>query len=178
MEEGGPFTITIEESGVRTTANLVTYTPEIPDDIPFDRADLAFKIIMHPRSLLDALNEVATMGPRKLVIRATNYEPWLLLAGKGGDFGASSYDFSKGRELLESVSIREDWVQSYKFDLIKSASEAMRLAHKLSFRGDRQGVLSLQFIVEVEGVGSNFLEFTFVPFAGYEEEGDDVGDES
>src|SRR5690606_39492291 len=45
-EEGAPLSITIEESGVKTTANLLTYLPEIPEDIPFDRSDLCFKIIM------------------------------------------------------------------------------------------------------------------------------------
>jgi cell cycle checkpoint protein len=48
--------------------------------------------------------------------------------------------------------------------MVKAAAEAMRLASKVSFRSDRQGVLSLQFMVEVEGGGVSFIEFRFVPF--------------
>jgi cell cycle checkpoint protein len=181
-EVGAPFSITIEESGVKTTANIVTYTPEIQDSIPFDRTDLAFKIIMHPRSLLDALSDLSTMGPRKLHIQVTRAQPYLALAGKGGDYGSTSYDFAKARDLLESIAVHDDrWSENYKFDMIKVAGEAMRIAHKVSFRGDRQGVLSLQFIVEVETAGSSFLEFAFVPFVGSGDDQDDddlgAGDE-
>ena len=175
-EEGAPLSITIEEFGVKTTANLVTYLPEIPEDIPFDRGDLAFKIIMQPRSLLDALADLATMAPEKLLIEVSDTSPYLTLSTKGGDYGSSSYDFSKGRHLLETHVVHERWVQSFKYDFIKAASEAMRIGNKVSFRGDRQGVLSLQFMVEVEGAGSSFLDFKFVPFTGYDGEDEEEGD--
>jgi cell cycle checkpoint protein len=86
-------------------------------------------------------------------------------------------DFAKGRDLLETFSIRERWVQTFKFDMIKSASEAMRIASKVSLRGDAQGVLSMQFMVEVEGGGINFLDFRFVPYADQEQEDDEGDDE-
>jgi len=44
----------------------------------------------------------------------------------------------------------------------------MRIASKVSLRGDEQGVLSLQFMVEVEG-GAAFVSFKFVPFLQDEE---------
>ena len=74
----------------------------------------------------------------------------------------------------------EKWTQSYKFEMIKSAAEAMRLASKVSVRGDEQGVLSLQFMVEVEGGGISFVDFRFVPFIRGEdddEEDEDDGSE-
>lgn len=175
-EEGAPLSITIEESGVKTTANLVTYLPEIPDDIPFDRGDLAFKIIMQPRCLLDALADLATTAPAKLLIEVMPHSPYLVLATKGGDYGGSSYDFAKAKELLETHTVNERWAQTYKYDFIKAASEAMKIGNKVSFRGDRQGVLSLQFMVEGERPGSSFLDFKFVPFAGYDGDDED-GDE-
>ncbi|CRK15400.1 hypothetical protein BN1708_011466, partial [Verticillium longisporum] len=82
-----------------------------------------------------------------------------------------------GRELLETFAVQERWAQTYKFDLIKSSTEAMRIASKISLRGDRQGVLSLQFMVEVEGGGVSFLDFRFVPFISHEDGEDDSGDE-
>jgi len=54
-EEGDPFSVVLEEAGVKTTCNLVTYVPEHPEEIPFDRDDIAFKIIMQSKWLLDAL---------------------------------------------------------------------------------------------------------------------------
>lgn len=179
-EEGAPLSITIEESGVKTTANLVTYLPEIPEDIPFDRGDLSFKIIMQPRCLLDALADLATMAPAKLLIEVMPHSPYLVLTTKGGDYGASSYDFARAKELLETHSAQERWAQTFKYDFIRAAGEAMRIGNKVSVRGDGQGVLSLQFMVEGERPGSSFLDFRFVPFAGYDgedEEGTEVYDE-
>lgn len=176
-QEGEPFSIILEEAGVRTTCNLATYLPESPEDIPFDIQDLSFKIITQSRWLLDALAEIAPTSPEKLTIVASRNRPYLRLSS-AGSLGSSSVDFAKGRDLLETFSIRDRWVQTFKFDMIKSASEAMRIASKVSLRGDAQGVLSMQFMVEVEGGGVNFLDFRFVPYAEQddEEDGDD-GDE-
>ena len=181
-QEGEPFSIVLEESGVKTTCNLATYVPEIPDDIPFDVEDLSFKIIMQARVLLDALAEIAPTQPEKLTITASRREPYLRLSSSGG-LGSSSVDFAKGRDLLETLSVPGTrWRQTFKFEIIKSATEAMRIASKVSLRGDQQGVLSMQFMVEVEGVGLSFLDFRFVPYAESEEEEDDeeggnVGDD-
>lgn len=168
-EEGDPFKITIEESGVKTTAALTTYLPEVPEDIPFDRNDLSFKIIMQSRSLLDSLAEISPTAPTKLAIVATKTAPYLSLTGTG-DLGSSAVDFARGKELLETFSIQERWSQVYKFDFIKSSTEAMRIASKVSLRGDRQGVLSLQFMVDVEGGKRSFLDFRFIPFIQHEED--------
>ncbi|ROT35011.1 DNA repair exonuclease rad1 [Sodiomyces alkalinus F11] len=170
-EEGAPLSIIIEESGVKTVANLTTYVPEIPEDIPFDRDELAYKIIMQSRYLLDGLAELSPNGPKRLTITTSRGPPYLTLAGNG-DLGTTVVDFAKGRELLETLSVQERWVQTYKFDLIKSSTEAMRIASKISLRGDRQGVLSLQFMVEVEGGGVSFLDFRFVPFISHEDDED------
>ncbi|KAJ4146401.1 checkpoint clamp complex protein Rad1 [Fusarium falciforme] len=171
-EEGDPFKITIEESGVKTTASLTTYLPEIPDEIPFDRNDLAFKMIMQSRTLLDSLAEISPTAPTKLTITATKTTPFLSLAGIG-DLGSSGVDFARGRDLIESLGIRERWSQCYKFDFIKNSSEAMRIATKVSLRGDGQGVLSLQFMVEMEGGKQSYLDFRFIPFIQHDEDDDE-----
>jgi cell cycle checkpoint protein len=62
--------------------------------------------------------------------------------------------------------------------MIKAAAEAMRLASKVSVRGDEQGVLSLQFMVEVEGGGVSFVDFRFVPFIREEDEEDEEDEDS
>ncbi|KAF5609174.1 cell cycle checkpoint [Fusarium subglutinans] len=174
-QEGDPFKITIEESGVKTTASLTTYLPEIPDDIPFDRNDLSFKIIMQSRTLLDSMAEISPTAPTKLTIATTKTSPFLSLAGVG-DLGSSGVDFARGRDLLETFNVQERWSQAYKFDFIKNSTEAMRIATKVSLRGDGQGVLSLQFMVDIEGGKRSFLDFRFVPFISHDEE-DDENDE-
>ncbi|KAK7416330.1 checkpoint clamp complex protein Rad1 [Neonectria punicea] len=175
-EEGDPFKITIEESGVKTTAALTTYLPETPEDIPFERKDLSFKIIMQSRSLLDALAEISPTAPTKLSIIVSKTSPYFSLVGTG-DLGSSSVDFARGKDLLETFSIQERWSQCYKFDFIKSSTEAMRIANKVSLRGDRQGVLSLQFMVDIEGGKRSFLDFRFVPFIQHDEDEDEAEEE-
>jgi len=168
-EAGSPLTVILEESGVKTQCNMITYTPESPDDIPFDRADLNFKIIMQARWLLDSLSELAPMSPARITVSASQNAPYLKLSSSGA-VGSASVEFSNGRDLLETFSVAEPWIQSFKFDLVKSASEAMRIASKVSFRGDGQGVLSLQFMVEMEGGTVSFLDFRFVPYITQEDE--------
>lgn len=199
--DGGPFSIILEEAGVKTTCNLTTYLPETPEDIPFDVDDLSFKVIMQARYLLDALAEVGSIGPDRLTIVVSRKEPYLRFrtSGSHSSVGApgveSTVDFKRGRDLLETFSVRavdrakgeRRWTQTFKFDTIKAATEAMRIASKVSLRGDGQGVLSMQFMVEVEGAGGHgvggavpgggaglsFLDFRFVPYAT---DGDDESD--
>jgi cell cycle checkpoint protein len=175
---GEPLSIVLEESGVKTTCNLTTYMPESPEPIPFDMEDLSFKIITQSRWLLDALAEIAPTAPEKLTFVASRKAPFLRLVSVG-DLGSSTVDFAQGRDLLETFFVApgadgasDKWMQTFKFSIIKSATEAMRISSKISLRGDGQGVLSMQFMVEVEGGGVNFLDFRFVPYAQQDEDGD------
>ena len=169
---GSPFTIILEEAGVTTTCNLNTYEPESPEEIPFQREAMQVKIIMQARWLFDAVTELSSTSPSKLVVIAIPNAPYISLSAVG-HLGSASVDFAKGRELFETFTVAERWNQSYKFEMIKAASEAMRLASKVSVRGDEQGVLSLQFMIEVEGGGISFVDFRFVPFLREDEEGDE-----
>lgn len=179
-EEGDPFKVTIEESSVKTTAALTTYVPEIPEEIPFDRHDMSFKIIMQSRTLLDSLAEISPTAPNKLTVTVTKNSPYLSIAGIG-DLGSSGVDFARGRDLMETFNVQERWSQSYKFDFIKNSTEGMRIANKVSLRGDQQGVLNLQLMVVTEGEKQSFLDFRFVPYIQHdddedEEDAEDQGD--
>ena len=133
------------------------------------------KIIMQARWLFDAISELSSTSPTRLDITASPTAPFLGLSA-AGHLGSASVDFAKGRELLETFTVAEKWAQSYKFEMIKAAGDAMRLASKVSIRGDKQGVLSLQFMVEIDGGGVSFVDFRFVPFLA-EDEGDEDEDE-
>ena len=169
---GSPFSIILEESGVTTTCNLNTYEPESPEEIPFQRDAMQVKIIMQARWLFDAVSELSSTSPSRLDITALPSAPYLSLSAVG-HLGSATVEFSKGRELLETFTVADRWAQSYKFEMIKSSAEAMRLASKVSVRGDEQGVLSLQFMVEVEGGGVSFVDFRFVPFLRDEDDEED-----
>ncbi|KAF7888636.1 uncharacterized protein EAF02_003177 [Botrytis sinoallii] len=169
---GSPFSIILEEAGVTTTCNLNTYEPEDSEEIPFQRNEMQVKIITQARWLFDAIQELNNMTPTRLDILALPSNPYFSLSASG-HLGSASVDFSKGRELLETFTVKERWSQSYRFDMVKAAGDAMRLASKVSVRGDEQGVLSLQFMVEVDGGGVSFVDFRFVPFIRGEEDEDD-----
>jgi cell cycle checkpoint protein len=172
---GEPFSIILEESGVVTTCNLNTYEPESPEEIPLDRSAIQVKIIMQARWLFDAVAELSSTSPSRLDITAYPSAPYLSLSASG-HLGSATVEFSKGRELLETFTVAEKWTQSYKFEMVKAAADAMRLASKVSFRGDEQGVLSMQFMVEVEGGSISFVDFRLVPFIREDDE-DDENDE-
>lgn len=92
--------------------------------------------------------------------------------------------------LVAPPSVMGDRIkQSYRFALIRKAARAMSVANKVSIRGDRQGVLSLQFMVELDdnvptgrpvGAGVKavgpvcFVDFRFVPLLDEEEAEMDV----
>ncbi|KAG9235909.1 Rad1/Rec1/Rad17 [Amylocarpus encephaloides] len=184
QEIGAPLSIILEETGVTTTCNLNTYQPESPEEIPFQRDAMQVKIIMQARWLSDAVMELSSTSPSRLDITAFPLAPYLSLSAVG-PLGSATVEFSKGRELLETFTVAERWTQSYKFEMVKAAAEVMRLASKVSIRGDEQGILSMQFMVEVEGGGISFVDFRFVPYIRdedqdeeeneYEEEVDDEG---
>ena len=173
---GSPFSIVIEESGVTTTCNLNTYEPENAEELPFQRDRMQVKIIMQARWLFDAVAELSSAFPSRLDITAYPSAPYLSLSAVG-HLGSATVEFSKGRELLETFTVAEKWTQSYKFEMVKAAGEAMKLASKVSVRGDEQGVLSLQFMVEIEEKKVSFVDFRLVPFVPVDGDGEEEEEE-
>lgn len=210
-EQGAPLSITIEESGVKTTCEMNTY--EIrnagyeDNEIPLDRNALVMRIIMPSMWLHDAISELASTNSEVLVVNASSTsKPYLAFEGHGGPFGDSTVDFMpeqkselapagkprKQPQVTETFSVLAPSgshgrvKQRYRFDLIKRAGRAMALAQKVSLRMDRQGVLSLQFMVESDDSGAvggngalgtlggefNFIDFRFVPLVDSDDEDD------
>lgn len=175
QEVGAPLTITIQEGAVTTTCEMNTYSVQetYGDDggIPLDRSKLCLKAIMRSSWLSDAIGELSGTNPTVLVINASNRSaPFFSLEGEGGPFGDSTVDFTpesktdptpNGTKGKKQPLVTETFVvsassgsngrvkQRYKFDMIKRASRAMALASKVSVRQDEQGVLSLQFMIDL-----------------------------
>lgn len=181
---GAPLGVVLEEAGVTTTCDLTTYEPEPAalEDIPFARDRLALKVIMRAASLGDAVGELAATGAERLRVRAGPADGFRLSAagplgsavvafeGRGGPAGAGAGAGS----VLETFQVARAVAFSYKFGLVRAAQRAMGAATKVSIRGDEQGVLSLQFMIEVEGGAVSFVDFRFVPLV---EEGVEGGAE-
>ncbi|KAL8714493.1 MAG: hypothetical protein Q9225_006559 [Loekoesia sp. 1 TL-2023] len=170
--KGEPLCIVLKEAGVTTTCEMVTYEPEDQDEIPLQRDALAQKIIMRSSWLHDAINELASTSPSRLTIAASPSAPYFTLSSKGA-LGSATIEFSNDQQLLETFHVPERTVNTYKYSLVRAASRAMAIASKVSIRGDEQGVLSLQFMIEVEEGRVSFIDFRFVPFLPEEGEGDE-----
>lgn len=196
---GSPLCITLEENNVITTCQLTTYEPEsimgtsaddIEDlEIPFDRNALTQKVIMRATLLHDAIAELATTTPDKLTIVSSPRAPYFSLSAIG-PLGSTTVDFNKdavaapqcdgapGAQLLETFQVASQRVvNTYGFEAIRKAVKAMAIAEKVSIRTDSQGVLSLQFMVQLEGGHVTFVDFKFVPYVAAEDEDEEEDEE-
>ncbi|OJD35740.1 dna repair exonuclease rad1 [Diplodia corticola] len=189
---GSPLKVVLEEGGVTTTCELTTYELDEAEDedIPFARDELAMKIIMRSSFLHDAITELSSTNPENLVLRANPTAPFFSLSASG-TLGSTVVEFDRPDNsndsgargghnqqdtLLETFQVAHGVVYSYRFGLIKAAARAMAAATKVSIRGDSQGVLSLQFMIEVDGGQVSFVDFRFVPLIREEAEDGDGGD--
>ncbi|KAF2793554.1 Rad1-domain-containing protein [Melanomma pulvis-pyrius CBS 109.77] len=197
---GSPLSIILTEATIRTTCNLSTYEPAFAEEIPFDRQSLAFKTIMRGSWLFDAISELASTTPERLtlVARMSHGKPYFALSSSGS-LGSARVEFNNnprgpGRappppptnananpddpltqpNLLETFQLSDPDTtlrSTYKFALIQKAARAMSVSTKVSIRADTQGVLSLQFMIEVESGNVSFVDFRFVPLVEDDEEG-------
>ena len=170
--EGDSLNIILEETDVTTSCELVTYEPEFREDIPLQRDDLAQKVIMRASWLHDAINELSSTTPDRLTVTASPTAPYFTLSSNG-PLGSATVEFSNDPRLLETFQASSRTVNTYKYSLIKNASKAMAIASKVSIRGDGQGVLSLQFMIDVDGGGVSFVDFRFVPYVPEDSEGEE-----
>ncbi|KAF2182528.1 DNA repair exonuclease rad1 [Zopfia rhizophila CBS 207.26] len=200
---GSPLVIVLTEASIRTTCELTTYEPAFADEIPFDRQSLAFKTIMRGTWLFDAISELASTTPARLTLvarLARSQKPYFALSASG-PLGSARVEFNNNlapstkpppptnppsvENPAESPNLLETFQLSnpettlrytYKFSLIQKAARAMSVATKVSVRGDTQGVLSLQFMIEVEAGKVSFVDFRFVPLV--EKDGGEMDDET
>ncbi|KAL9056450.1 MAG: hypothetical protein Q9162_002931 [Coniocarpon cinnabarinum] len=169
---GYPLNVQLSEGNVSTDCELTAYEPELVDDIPFDRESVRMKVIMRAATLVDAIAELGSLNPERLLIIADpSSAPFFRLSAEGA-LGSAEVDFEKDSPILETFQVQRRESHEYKFSMVRSAVKAMAGAAKVSMRWDGQGVLSLQFMVEVEASKVSFVDFRFVPFVG---EGSDDG---
>lgn len=178
------MSIQLSEAGVNTTCDLTTYEASSTEDIPFGRDQLTLKTIMKSSHLGDAITELASANPTTISLFASPTAPYLSLSASG-PLGSATIEFDKDPQLLETFQCEERFTASYSFAHVKAAYRAMLSASKVSVRTDAQGVLSLQFLVEVEPAlqaegreGVAFVDFRIVPLVeGEGDEGEEMSSE-
>ncbi|KAL5119767.1 checkpoint clamp complex protein Rad1 [Pleosporales sp. CAS-2024a] len=171
--EGAPLSLVLSEASIRTTCDLSTYEPQYTEEIPFDRRSVVMKVIMPGSCLYDALSELSSTSPDKLTmyVKTLDGKPFFALSATG-TLGSARVEFNNHSQpsrhtaggvpdqqtsLLETflLSHPSDLLrQSYKFALIQKAARAMSLGRKVSIRMDSQGVLSLQFMVDMDAAAA------------------------
>lgn len=174
-DQGDPLYIMLEEGNMTTTCSLTTYeTDDHDDSIPFDRDAVVLKVIMRASVLYDAFIEIHnTTNPERLIFSCNPSTPDCAFAlSASGSLGSTCVAFAKEADLLETFICEVRIAQVYKFSMLKSALRAMETASKVSVRLDEQGVLSLQFMVEVTESPTklSFVDFRFMPFVLDEDE--------
>lgn len=198
---GAPLSVILTEASIRTSCDLTTYEPEYTDEIPFDRQSLAFKTIMRGSWLYDAILELSSTSPEKLTMYAkmVRGKPFFALSSSG-TLGSARVEFNNqppkpsfrntdadapSASLLETFQLSDEESvlrQTYKYSLVQKAARAMSVASKVSIRVDTQGVLSMQFMIEVEAAAGggaskvSFVDFRFVPLVDDDDEGGDEGE--
>jgi cell cycle checkpoint protein len=184
-DRGSPLSIQLTEADVTTNCHLTTYEAGTTEDIPFDRETLSLKTIMRSAHLADAISELASTNPTELLLLASPTAPYMSLSATG-PLGSATVDFNKDQDptLLETFQCPSRFRASYSFKHVKAVYRAMVSASKVSVRADEQGVLSLQFLIEVDPTsqaepgkeGIAFVDFRIVPQIEEEEEEEEEGE--
>ncbi|KAK6496812.1 ssDNA endodeoxyribonuclease [Arthrobotrys musiformis] len=179
---GFPLSIILEDAGVTTTCHLTTFVPPSSVDlIPFNRTTLTHKIILKSAFLHDALLELDHLSPETLIysISPPPKRPNFSLSATG-ILSSATIDFSANNKVvMETFLVHEEFVGRYKFGLVRKAMRAMGVASKVSLRGDGEGVLSMQYLVEVgeKGAAPTFIDFRFLPLNHDEDYEDERGED-
>ncbi|KAK6344788.1 ssDNA endodeoxyribonuclease [Orbilia javanica] len=179
---GFPLSIILEDAGVTTTCHLTTFVPPSSIDlIPFNRTTLTHKIILKSAFLHDALLELDHLSPETLIYSVSPHRRPNFSLSAAGILSSATIDFSANNKIvMETFLVHEEFVGRYKFGLVRKAMRAMGVASKVSLRGDGEGVLSMQYLVEVgdKGAAPTFIDFRFLPLNHEDEYEDDEGDHS
>ncbi|EGX48442.1 hypothetical protein AOL_s00080g71 [Orbilia oligospora ATCC 24927] len=179
--DGFPLSIILEDSGVTTTCHLTTFIPQSSTDlIPFNRTTLTHKTILKSAFLHDALLELDHLSPETLIYSVSPHKRPNFSLSATGILSSATVDFSSNNKfVMETFLVNEGFVGRYKFGLVRKAMRAMGVASKVSLRGDGEGVLSMQYLVEVgeKGAAPTFIDFRFLPLNHEEDYEDEEGGE-
>jgi cell cycle checkpoint protein len=99
--------------------------------------------------------------PHILTLLTSPQKPHFRLS-TASDWGGAQVDYPNERSVLEVFQCEKAASNSYRFGAVRAGMRAMSVGSKVSVRTDGEGVLSLNFMVDVEGKNV-FVEFKVVP---------------
>lgn len=136
--------------------------------IEFDSERVMLQAIIPASVFTATIRDLESVETKCLRISAS-LDPPQLEVESAGDLATSKFVLPNDPGVLEAlvISEAEGIANSFEYDFryITKCREAQRLARRVSLRYDVNGVLSMQFLCEVEEAKDAFIEFKFLPFA-------------
>ncbi|KAL0577082.1 checkpoint clamp complex protein Rad1 [Marasmius crinis-equi] len=172
LGSGYPLTLLIAEdsSGPTTTCEISTFEAEPQLELPFDVNDMKLKVILKSSWLKEALSEIDPSCDKMTFIgnpseqnnaqgkeRTRSKAKPILRIRATSTHGTTEMDYFNDKDVLETFD--------YRFAHITRAMRALQTSIKTSLRIDKEGLLSLQFLMPAQGSkrnassSSNFIEF-------------------
>ena len=122
-------------------------------------APLFAPLTLETELLHSALLELDTPSTSQiLTLHTSSSKPHFRLSTTS-DWGGAQVDYPNDRTVLEVFMSEREASNSYRFTAVRGAMRAMSVGSKVSIRPDGEGVLSLNFMVEMEGNKNVFVEF-------------------
>jgi len=111
--------------------------------------------------LHSALQELNTPSTTQvLTLRTSPRKPHFRLSSTS-EWGGAEVDYPNERNVLETFICERAVSNSYRFAAVKMALRAMSAGSKVAARTDSEGVLSMNFMVDLEGKNV-FVEFRVI----------------
>ncbi|KAK9326260.1 Rad1/Rec1/Rad17 [Lipomyces orientalis] len=166
---GSQFIVMFDESGVTTTCALQTSEYDEISDILLEADAISSKIIMKANYLNDAFRELESTDSETVTVKSTQTPPNFVLISRG-ELGSVEYKYTRDRNVIETFVSEESVQNVYNFKLMMTAIDAIKLATKISWRTDEDGVTSIQCMCDVGDGRQTFIDFRFLPiYDEYEE---------
>ncbi|GAA95265.1 hypothetical protein E5Q_01921 [Mixia osmundae IAM 14324] len=179
---GHPLVLLLEESGVVTTCEITTFVPEEILDISFREELRVQKVIMKSEWLLNALSEAekscdricftfASAEDNPAAIRAGRPRPLFRVEALTDVGSSAEMEFPFDQDIVESFECVGMVSNTYKFDHLRFAFNALSASTKTSMRTDEEGLLSLQFMLPMSSARGRakpsigYAEFLCLPLS-------------
>ncbi|KAL3073674.1 hypothetical protein niasHT_039214 [Heterodera trifolii] len=157
--EGFPLLVILEDEGVVVHTEIRTLiAPEILE-FDFDNENVTAKAILNSLPIREIMRDLDDSAETVVL----TFTPGYLQFYVAGGMGRMKVELPTNCDQLELLNVTTDRVQHrYRMSLFKRLKDSIRLCNKLSFRIDRNGILSSQMMVQ-QNEQNVFIEFYIMP---------------
>lgn len=165
--DGAPLVLLLQEGAdALTDCSIRTLVPDPPLNFSFATEDVVVHLVVPSPVLHEALAELVTAGPSVTLEPVVGATPGLRLCAEGV-LGFCEFFIPRGS--MDSFDSLPGCQFTYQAKLLDSAIRAQSIAKSTLLRIKRDGVMSLQFLIERAGL-ELFVEYFVAP----EEQVDDA----